>query len=145
MRVPMKKIIFITLLLLSSNTFAQWFQASANAVIINKNIEEAREQAIKKAVKDALLFSGGTISSLQQVNQGVLVENQLILNSGGEIKALKIGFDSLFSDSSMDFAVCVDIESLDDLKKYANHKEHLKAASIVREKLIDRKVIDFEI
>ena len=90
MRVPMKKMIFIVLLLLSTNTYAQWFQASANAVIIDKDIEQAREQAIKKAVKDALLFSGGAISSLQQVNQGVLVENQLILNSGGEIKALKI-------------------------------------------------------
>lgn len=86
----MKKITFILLLLLSSTTYAQWFQASANAMIINKNIEQAREQAIKKAVKDALLFSGGAISSLQQVNQGVLVENQLILNSGGEIKGLNI-------------------------------------------------------
>ena len=90
MRVPMKKMIFIVLLLLSTNTYAQWFQASANAVIIDKDIEQAREQAIKKAVKDALLFSGGAISSLQQVNQGVLVENQLILNSSGEIKALNI-------------------------------------------------------
>ena len=35
----MKKITFIVLLLLSTNTYAQWFQASANAVIINKNIE----------------------------------------------------------------------------------------------------------
>ena len=86
----MKKIIFMILLLLVSNSYAQWFQASANATIVNKDIEEAREQAIKKAVKDALLFSGGAISSLQQVNQGVLVENQLILNSNGEIKALNI-------------------------------------------------------
>ncbi|MBB1274308.1 MULTISPECIES: flagellar assembly protein T N-terminal domain-containing protein [Psychromonas] len=86
----MKKVVFILLLISSINASAQWFQASANASIINDDIGQAREQAIKKAVKDALLFSGGAISSLQQVNQGVLVENKLILNSGGEIKALKI-------------------------------------------------------
>ena len=86
----MKKSVFFIFLILSNSVYAQWFQASASASIINNNIEQAREQAIKKAVKDALLFSGGAISSLQQVNQGTLVENKLILNSSGEIKALKI-------------------------------------------------------
>ena len=46
-------------------------QAQVLQLSIN-DIEQAREQAIKKAVKDALLFSGGAISSLQQVNQGCL-------------------------------------------------------------------------
>lgn len=78
------------LLLFSSFIHAEWFQSTATATIINGNIEKAREQAVKKAVKDALLFSGGTIASLQQVNQGVLIENKLVLNSSGEIKALQI-------------------------------------------------------
>ncbi len=87
----MRQVVFFLLLISSSfNISAQWFQATANSAIINNDIEQAREQAIKKAVKDALLFSGGAISSLQQVNQGVLVENKLMLNSGGEIKGLNI-------------------------------------------------------
>jgi len=86
----MKKIILCLLLLLSTNVHAQWFQATANAVIVNDDIDQAREQAIKKAVKDALLFSGGAISSLQQIDQGVLLKNSLALNSSGEIKALEI-------------------------------------------------------
>lgn len=87
----MKQVVFFLLLISSSfNISAQWFQATANSAIINNDIEQAREQAIKKAVKDALLFSGGAISSLQQVNQGVLIENKLMLNSGGEIKSLNI-------------------------------------------------------
>lgn len=86
----MKKSVFFIFLILSNSVYAQWFQASASASIINNDIEQAREQAIKKAVKDALLFSGGAISSLQQVNQGSLVENKLLLNASGEIKALKI-------------------------------------------------------
>ncbi|WP_299668680.1 flagellar assembly protein T N-terminal domain-containing protein [uncultured Psychromonas sp.] len=86
----MRQIVFFLLLISSFNISAQWFQATANSTIINNDIEQAREQAIKKAVKDALLFSGGAISSLQQVNQGVLVENKLMLNSSGEIKGLNI-------------------------------------------------------
>jgi len=87
----MRQVVFFLLLISSSfNISAQWFQATANSAIINNDIEQAREQAIKKAVKDALLFSGGAISSLQQVNQGVLVENKLMLNSSGEIKGLNI-------------------------------------------------------
>lgn len=86
----MRPTLLFVFLLFTTNANAQWFQATASASIINNDIEQAREQAIKKAVKDALLFSGGTISSLQQVNQGVLVGNQLKLNASGEIKALEI-------------------------------------------------------
>lgn len=104
----MRKIALLVLLLLSSNIHAQWFQASANATIINDDIEQAREQAIKKAVKDALLFSGGAISSLQQVNQGVLVENKLVLNSGGEIKSLNI-IKEIQKDKILTVSIKVDI------------------------------------
>ncbi|MDA7746102.1 flagellar assembly protein FlgT [Psychromonas sp.] len=86
----MKEIALLVFLLLSANTQAQWFQASASAQVINDDIDQAREMALKKAVKDALLYSGGEISNLQQVEQGVLVENKLLLNSSGEIKALQV-------------------------------------------------------
>lgn len=86
----MKIITLLLCLIISTVANAQWFEASASASIINNDIEQAREKAVKKAVKDALLFSGGAIASLQQVNQGVLVEDKLILNSSGEIQALQI-------------------------------------------------------
>lgn len=106
----MKIITSLLLLIFSSFIHAQWFQASATATIINGNIEEAREQAVKKAVKDALLFSGGTIASLQQVNQGVLTENELILNSSGEINALHI-IDEKQKDHQLTVKVKVDISA----------------------------------
>lgn len=86
----MRKIALIVFLLLSNSAHSQWFQASASAPIINNNIQQAREHAIKKAVKDALLYSGGEVSSLQQVSKGVLIENKLVLNATGEIKALHV-------------------------------------------------------
>jgi len=59
------------------------------------------------------------------------------------IKSLQIGFDELHSEASYDFIVNVDIENMNELSAYANHPEHLKAAAVVREKMVDRKVIDY--
>ncbi|MCP4323029.1 MAG: hypothetical protein GY951_01840 [Psychromonas sp.] len=86
----MNKFVLIFLLLISSLLHAQWFESSASAVVLNEDWDNARERAIKKAVKNALVYSGGAVSSLQQVSKGVLVENSLVLNSEGEIKALTI-------------------------------------------------------
>ena len=84
----MNKYILFFLLILSNNIQAQWFESSATAIVIDNDWDNARDRAVKKAVKDALAYSGGTISSLQQVTNGVLVENKLVLNSEGEIKNL---------------------------------------------------------
>jgi hypothetical protein len=105
----MNKYTLFFLLIFSGMTQAQWFESSATAVVIDDNWEEARERALKKAVKNALLFSGGAISSLQQVNNGVLVENQLLLNSEGEIKALTIT-DEKKSEDRLDITIKVDIQ-----------------------------------
>ncbi|WP_321517038.1 Dabb family protein [Marinifilum fragile] len=61
-----------------------------------------------------------------------------------EIKFLQIGFDQLKSDASYDFIVNVDIENLDALSVYAQHPDHVKAAEVIKEMAIDRKVIDYE-
>lgn len=105
----MNKYALYFLLIFSGMAQAQWFESSATAVVIDDNWEEARERALKKAVKNALLFSGGAISSLQQVNNGVLVENQLLLNSEGEIKALTIT-DEKKREDRLDITIKVDIQ-----------------------------------
>lgn len=64
-------------------------------------------------------------------------------NKVPEIKFLQIGFDELKSDASFDFVVNVVLENIESLPDYANHPEHLKAASVVREMMVDRKVIDY--
>lgn len=114
----MSKYTFCFLILFSSMAQAQWFESSASAVVINADWEEARERAIKKAVKNALAFSGGTISSLQQVSNGVLVENKFMLNSEGEIKSLNIIDEKKHHDSSGDtisITIKVDIQASEEI------------------------------
>lgn len=110
----MNRYALLFLLIFSSMSQAQWFESSATTVVFDDNWEDARERALKKAVKNALLFSGGAISSLQQVNNGILVENQLILNSEGEIKALTITNEQRNGDR-LDITIKVDIQQSESL------------------------------
>ena len=66
-----------TLLLLASLIFlafpsdARWIEAQGTARIVNGDVEKARQQAIENALQQALLSTGGSISSIQQVVDGV--------------------------------------------------------------------------
>ncbi len=59
------------------------------------------------------------------------------------IKFLQIGFDELKEAASYDFVVNVVLENIESLPDYMNHPEHVKAALIVRERMIDKKAIDY--
>lgn len=59
------------------------------------------------------------------------------------IKILQIGFDELKEASSYDFVVNVVLEKIENLPDYMNHPEHVKAALVVRERMIDKKAIDY--
>tara|TARA_R110001583_G_scaffold50403_2_gene157315 strand:- start:10479 stop:10781 length:303 start_codon:yes stop_codon:yes gene_type:complete len=60
------------------------------------------------------------------------------------IKSLQIGFDELQSVSSYDFVVNVVLENMEALPEYMNHPEHVKTGKIVRERMLDKKTIDYE-
>jgi len=125
-----KSFIFVALLFCSALN-AQWFQSSGDASIVDNDLDSAREKALKQAVKNALVFSGGTISSLQQVNNGVLVENKLLLNSEGEIKALTI-IDETQENNKITVTIKVDIEAPE---KACQGNSYPKSVAITRFKL----------
>jgi len=86
----MRKAAIFLCLLLSTSAHAQWFQATGSARIIDEDLQKARKQAITKAVKDTLLFSGVSIANLKQVTYGQFKGKQLTLSAGGEITGLQI-------------------------------------------------------
>jgi len=106
----MKRLAIIVFLLFSNTPLhAQWFQASASASIADGNINKARERAIRKAVKDTLLFSGTSLSNLQQLDHSPIVDNRLRLNSKSEIKALHI-INEVTQDDILTIKIKVDID-----------------------------------
>ena len=62
-----------------------------------------------------------------------------------EIKKMEIGFDVTHSEASADFMLTTEFESVDDLKIYAVHPEHLKVSGFVKNVVESRIVLDCEI
>lgn len=62
-----------------------------------------------------------------------------------EIKKMDIGMDISHTDMSMDLVLITEFESVETMKLYANHPEHLKVSSYVRKVIETRAVIDCEI
>lgn len=61
-----------------------------------------------------------------------------------EIKKMEIGFDVKHTDMSADLVLITEFESLDTLKIYAEHPDHVLVSQYVRRVIDSRKVIDFE-
>ena len=62
-----------------------------------------------------------------------------------EIKRMEIGFDISGTDMSMDLILLTEFDSVETLKYYANHPEHLKVSAYVRKVIETRVVLDCEI
>lgn len=62
-----------------------------------------------------------------------------------EIKKMEIGMDVTHSDASMDLMLLTEFDSIEDMKTYAVHPEHLKVAEYVRKVTETRVVLDCEI
>ena len=62
-----------------------------------------------------------------------------------QIKKMEIGFDITHSEFSADFMLTTEFESVEDLKIYAVHPDHLKVSGFVKNVVESRIVLDCEI
>ena len=60
-----------------------------------------------------------------------------------EIKSMEIGIDVTHSDMSMDLALITEFESVETMKAYAVHPEHVKVSTYVRKVIESRVVLDY--
>ncbi|MGL6123481.1 MAG: flagellar assembly protein FlgT [Shewanella sp.] len=82
--------LIILSLLLSLPTQAEWIEASGEAIIINGNTAQAREDAINQAVSYATLSSGIQISSEQQTSNGNLTQNNFAINRNAQAISIQL-------------------------------------------------------
>ena len=82
--------ISILALCVSTGVNAQWFESTGHASIKNGDIAKAKSAAIKDAITQALVFSGARVSSMQTLVDGVLTQDQLKINSHGEIQKIEM-------------------------------------------------------
>ncbi len=62
-----------------------------------------------------------------------------------EIKKMEISTDITGSDMSMDLMLLTEFDSVDALKTYAVHPEHVKVSTYVRKVIQTRAVLDCEL
>lgn len=91
-------LICFTLLLVATHTKAAWFEASGEAIIINGDTDSAREKATESALTQALLFAGASIKSVQQMANGLLLDNSFQITSAGEVNQVQIISEQISND-----------------------------------------------
>ncbi|MBN2163031.1 MAG: Dabb family protein [Pontiellaceae bacterium] len=57
---------------------------------------------------------------------------------------IEIGMDVVGSDASKDMVLYSEFNSLEDLKAYVGHPEHLKVVDFVKPLVCERAVVDYE-
>ncbi|WP_337880660.1 flagellar assembly protein T N-terminal domain-containing protein [Rheinheimera sp.] len=78
------------LCLLSAPATADWYEATGQAVIRGADRADARAEAVQDAVRKALLYSGASVRSVQQVTDGLLTQETLFLQTQGEVQNVQI-------------------------------------------------------
>ena len=88
----MKKILLTAVLLLicSFSAVADIITTVGHAPIINNNIAEARNKAVKDALNQALLQTGANISYEQELSNGALTRDNFKIKSSSNIKSYNI-------------------------------------------------------
>ena len=86
------RILFISLIsfLISFSAQSQWFEASGQAYINNNDTKLARNKAIENALKKTLLVAGASVSSVQQVVNGLLTKDEVNIKVSGIVNSFEI-------------------------------------------------------
>ena len=95
-------------LLISITCNAQWYEAQGYASTEKDSVEVARAKAMENALKKALLVAGASVSSIQQVVNGLLTQDQISIRASGSVNSIEL-IDELHSDNLISVTVRADI------------------------------------
>lgn len=103
-----KAFLVASILLTSSVCNAQWYEAQGHASTAGSSVEVARAKAMENALKKALLVAGASVSSIQQVVNGLLTQDQISIRASGSVNSIEL-IDELHSDDLITVTVRADI------------------------------------
>jgi curli biogenesis system outer membrane secretion channel CsgG len=85
-----------------------WFEASGQAIVSNGNKDVARQRATQEAIKQALLFAGASVDSVQRMANGLLQDDRLEIRASGEVNSIEL-IDEIYQDGFITVSVRADI------------------------------------
>lgn len=85
-----------------------WFTATGQAIVINNDKNGARREATEEAIKQALLFAGASVRSVQQMTNGLLMDDHLEIRATGEVNTIQL-IDEVYEDGIVSVSIRADI------------------------------------
>jgi hypothetical protein len=140
--IPLTLTLIITLILTTFTCNAQWYETQGHARIDKGSVEIARTKAMENALKKALLVAGANVSSIQQVVNGLLTQDQISIRASGSVNSIEL-IDELHSGNMISVTVRADIfpqekkclaldfkKSILLTKSHLNHREQASIGNI---------------
>jgi hypothetical protein len=114
----------LILLVSSRPALAIWFEATGQAVIHNGEKEAARQQAMQEAIKQALLFSGASVKSIQSLVNGLLEDDRFEIRASGEVNNIEL-IDEIYHDDYVTVSIRADIFPQEALCAASDYKKNI--------------------
>ncbi len=89
-RLAVKLTTLVLSIFISLVASAQLYQTQGQAVIENGDTEQARTKAIEDALNKALLVAGASVSSVQEVLNGLLTQDSINIRASGIVSAIEL-------------------------------------------------------
>ncbi len=112
------------LLASSHSAMAIWFEATGQAIINNGEKEAARQQATQEAIKQALLFSGASVKSIQSLTNGLLEDDRFEIRASGEVNNIEL-INEIYNDDYVTVSIRADIFPQDALCSASDYKKNI--------------------
>ncbi|WP_019026977.1 flagella assembly protein FlgT [Colwellia piezophila] len=134
MHTPIKLLVIISFLC-SFSANSQWYETQGHARTNGISVEVARSQAMENALKKALLVSGASVSSVQQVVNGLLTQDEISIRASGSVNSIEL-VDEVHSNNLITVTIRVDIFPQEEKCFAVNFK---KSLVLTRSHLIHRE------
>jgi hypothetical protein len=128
-------IVIFNSLLFSTTTVAQWYTVQGSARTTGITSELAREMAIENALKKALLVAGASISSVQQVMNGLLTQDEISIRASGTVNTVEI-IDEIYKDDLVTITIRADVLSQE---KACFKQEFKKSVLLTKSHILNRE------
>lgn len=70
---------------------------------------------------------------------------EALLGRVPEIKSLQVGLNVVKAETACDIALVADFDDLAALQRYVDHHDHQKVVEFVKQIVVERRAVDFEL
>lgn len=108
MRIWLSSLFLICSAIFSFSSESQLYEAQGQAIIQKGNILDAKTNAMENALKKALLVAGASVSSVQQVVNGLLTQDEISIRASGNVNAIEL-IDEIHAGNVITVTIRADI------------------------------------